>query len=270
MSLASLFKSGIFLDLYFVKNNRANLIAFLLWPYLMLILILGAGFLFGSTQSFRSNVGEDVDPIVFFVSSTLIASASLSVMWDVGGAVLFHRWAGTLPYVLLAPYRTSVILVMAYIPRYILWSFIQLAEFLPPLILRKGIYALIIDLPILSVSLIVGMLPLLGFSAIFASILLVTKEESNILSWLNPIILILSGAFYPSYLFPLWARIISQALPTTHTFELARLTALISAPGVREVILIIGILLGMSFLYNALSYTMIGKAEEKALGSGSI
>jgi ABC-2 type transport system permease protein len=269
MSLASLFKSGVFLDLYFVKNNRANLISFLLWPYLMLILMLGAGLLFGSTQSFRSNVG-DVDPIVFFVSSTLIASASLSVMWDVGGAVLFHRWAGTLPYVLLAPYRTSIILVMAYIPRYILWSFIQLAEFLPPLIIRKGIYALIIDLPILSISLIVGMLPLLGFSAIFASILLITKEESNILSWLNPIILILSGAFYPSYLFPLWAKIISQALPTTHTFELARLSALMSTPGAREVILIIGILLGMSVLYNALSYAMLGKAEERALGSGSI
>jgi hypothetical protein len=43
-----------------------------------------------------------------------------------------------------------------------------------------------------------------------------------------------------------------------------------SAPGAREVILIIGILLGMGVLYNALSYAMLGKAEERALGSGSI
>jgi len=269
MGLASLFKSGIFLDLYFVKNNRANLLAFLLWPYLMLSLVLGAGLLFGSAQSFRTNVGSDVDPVIFFVSSTLIASTSLSVMWDVGGSVLLHRWAGTLPYVLLAPHRTSTILVMSYVPRYIFWSFVQLAEFLPLLFWRKGT-GMLLDAGFMAAAILMGMLPLLGFSAIFASLLLMVKEESNILSWLNPVILILSGAFYPSYLFPLWARVISQLLPTTYTFELARLSALLSTPVLREALTIMGVLLGMAALYNALSYAAMGEAERRALGGGSI
>lgn len=270
MGLVSLFKSGIYLDLYFVKNNRANLITFLLWPYLMLILVLGAGMMFGSAQTFRAKVGSDVDPIIFFVSSTLIASVSLSVMWDVGGSVLLHRWAGTLPYVLLAPYRTSVILVMSYVPRYLLWSFVQLGEFIPILMWRKGILGGFADTLLLSLAIVVGMLPLLGFSAIFASFLLTVKEEANVLSWLNPVILILSGAFYPAYLFPHWVWLISQLLPTTHTFELARLAALMSAPILREVLTIMGLLLGMALFYNAISYALMGKAEGKALGSGSI
>lgn len=269
MSLIPLFKSGIFLDLYFIKNNRANLITFLLWPYLMLLLVLGAGIFLGSAQSFRANMGSDVDPIVFFVSSTLIASASLSVMWDVGGSVLLHRWAGTLPYVLLSPHRTSTILVMSYMPRYVFWSFIQLTEFLPILLWRKGA-GMVLDVGLITLAMLVGMLPLLGFSAIFASFLLIVKEESNVLGWLNPVILILSGAFYPSYLFPLWARLLSQLLPTTHTFELARLSALMSGPIVREALAIIGILLGMTVFYNAISYAAMGSAERKALGSGSI
>lgn len=269
MGLLSLFKSGLFLDLYFVKNNRANLIAFLLWPYLMLLLIVGAGFLFGSTQSFRANLGSEVDPIVFFVASTLIASASLSIMWDVGGSVLLHRWAGTLPYVLVAPYRTSAVLVMSYVPRYVFWSFVQLTEFLPLLLWRRGMGALL-DASIIATAMLIGMLPLLGFSAILASFLLIVKEETNVLSWLNPVMLILSGAFYPSYLFPIWARILSQLLPTTYTFELARLSALMSAPVVREAVTIMGVLLGMAALYNTLAYAMMGRAESKALGSGSI
>lgn len=270
MGLLSLFKSGLYLDLYFVKNSRANMIAFLLWPYLMLVLVLGAGMLFGSAQSFRAKLGSDVDPIAFFVSSTLIASVSISVMWDVGGSVLLHRWSGTLPYVLVAPHRTSVVLVMSYIPRYFFWSFVQLAEFIPILLWRKGFLGGLADSLILSIAIVVGMLPLLGFSAIFASFLLTVKEEANVLSWLNPLILILSGAFYPTYLFPRWAWLLSRLLPTTHTFELARLTALISAPLVREALTLIGLLLGMAMAYNTISYALMGKAERKALGSGSV
>ncbi|MCS7103148.1 MAG: ABC transporter permease, partial [Candidatus Korarchaeum sp.] len=207
--------------------------------------------------------------IMFFVTSTLIASASLSVMWDVGGSVLLHRWVGTLPYVMIAPHRVSKTLVMSYIPRYVFWNFLQLAEFLPLILWRRGL-STVVDVGIIVLAMLVGMLPLLGFSAIFASLLLVIKEESNFLNWLNPIILILSGAFYPTYLFPLWARLLSQLLPTTYTFELARLSAIISTSVVREAVTIIGILLGMTVFYNTLSYLAVGGAERRALRSGSI
>ncbi len=270
MSILNLLKSGVTLDIYFFKNNRAELISFLTWPYILLTLMLGMGFIFGSTQTFKSNVKVNADPIVFFVASTLIAMESMSVMWEVGGAVLTHRWSGTLPYMLLAPYRTSTTLVMSYVPRYLLWSSIHLTEFVPLLIWREGILGGIQDVLIITLAIVIGMLPLLGFSAIFGSYLLTLKEESNILSWLNPIVLILSGAFYPAYLFPAWARILSGLIPTTYTFELARLASLIGAPKLAEITFLIAILLGMSLLYNLASYSALGKAEKKALKKGVV
>ncbi len=270
MGLLSLLKSGVLLDIYFFKNNRAELVSFLTWPYILLILMLGMGFIFGSAQTFKSNVKVNADPVVFFVASTLIAMASMSVMWEVGGAVLTHRWSGTLPYVLLAPYRTSITLVMSYVPRYLLWSSIQLAEFVPLLIWREGILGGVQDTLIMALAIVIGMLPLLGFSAIFGSFLLTLKEESNILSWLNPIILILSGAFYPAYLFPAWARLLSDLIPTTYTFELARLASLVGAPKLAEITFLIAILLGMSLLYNLASYAALGRAERKALRKGAV
>ncbi len=270
MSFLALLKSGVVLDLYFFKNNRAQMFSFLAWPYILLVLMLGIGFIFGSAETFKSNVRMEADPVVFFVASTLVAMASMSVMWEVGGTVLSHRWTGTLPYILLAPYRTSLTLVMSYIPRYLLWSTIQLAEFVPLLIWREGVVGGLQDALIMALAIVVGMLPLLGFSAIFSSLLLTLKEESNILGWLNPIILILSGAFYPAYLFPAWARLLSQLLPTTYTFELARLASLIGAPKLAEMTFLIAILLGMSLLYNMISYTALGKAESKALRKGVV
>ncbi len=270
MGLWTLLKSGLVLDIYFFKNNRAQLVSMFAWPYILLALMLGMGFLFGSAETFKSNVGVEADPVVFFIASTLVAMASMSVMWEVGGTVLYHRWIGTLPYVLIAPYRTSITLVMSYVPRYLLWSFMQLAEFIPVLVWREGLVGGLTDTLVMGLAIVVGMLPLLGFAAIFSAFLLTIKEETNILGWLNPIILILSGAFYPAYLFPAWARLLSMLLPTTYTFELARLSSLLGAPKLAEMTFLIAVLFGMSFLYNALSFTLMGKAESRALRSGAV
>lgn len=270
MGFWTLFKSGILLDLYFFKNNRSQLISMFAWPYIILLLILGMGFLFGSAKSFKSNVGMDADPVVFFVASTLIAMTSISVMWQAGGIILTHRWLGTLSYVLIAPYRTAVIMIMSYIPRYLLWSFLQLAEFVPLLLWREGFAAGLYDSFIISLAIVAGMLPLLGFAVIFGAFLLTIKEESNILSWLNPVILILSGAFYPITLFPRWVRLISMLLPTTYTFQLAQLSSLLGAPKLAEVTFLTAVLLGMALLYNSLSYATMERAERSAMKSGAV
>ena len=87
MGLKTLLKSGVILDLYLYKNNRGAFISMLLWPYLMLSLILGMGILFGSPEAFRENIGLQVDPIIYFVASTLITKVSLDVTRGVRGHV---------------------------------------------------------------------------------------------------------------------------------------------------------------------------------------
>lgn len=270
MGLKTLLKSGILLDLYFFKNNRSASISRLIWPYLTLGLIMGMGILFGNTQSFRQNVQAPVNPLTYFVASTLAAMVSLDVMWGVGGSVLFHRWIGTLPYILLSPNRTSITLVLTYVPRYLLSAGIQLAEFTPLILMVEGVTGGTVKLCIIALALTIGILPLLGFSALFASFLLSIKEETNVLGWLNPLILLFSGAFYPAYLLPRWARLISIVLPSTYTIELARLSAIIGSPVLRRITSLIGVLAAMSVIYNSASGLVIQVGERKAMKEGAI
>ncbi len=270
MPLKTLIKSGILLDLYFFKNNRLAFISMLFWPYLTLALIVGAGRAFGSPESFRQNVGLQVNPLTYFAASTLAAMVSIDVMWGVGGSVLEHRWIGTLPYILLTPSRTSVVLVLTYIPRYLLNAGIQLVEFAPLILLVEGLSKGTLKLVIMLLAVTIGMLPLLGFSALFASFLLTVKEESNVLGWLNPLILLFSGAFYPAYLLPRWAYLVSRMLPSTYTIELARLSTIIGSPGLRRISFLIGILVAMSIFYNSISGFLIKTGERKAMKEGAI
>jgi len=270
VSFKTLVKASFVQTIYFLKNVKAMLITFLLWPYLMLGLILGAGLMFGSTASFRQNIGLNVDPIVFFIASTVVALISISLMWGVAGSVLELRWIGALPYVMLAPHRFSITLVVSYIPNYLLIASLQILEFAPLIILIEGLEIGLLKIAVLFLALIVGMLPLMGFAALFASLLISIKEESNILAWLNPIILLFSGAFYPAYLLPRWAQFISWLLPSTYTIELARLSALIGAPNLSTITFMIGILLGMTVAYNSIASALMGAGERKALREGII
>jgi len=258
------------LEIYFYKNNRAAFLAMFLWPYLMLALILGMGYFFGSPGAFKQNVQMDVDPVIYYVASTLVAMSALDVMWGVGGNIMWYRWSGTLPYILLSPNRTSTTLIFSYIPRYLLGAFIQLAEFMPLIIIIEGFSSGLMKIGVLVLAITVGMIPLLGFSALFASFLITIEEETNVLSWLNPLILLFSGAFYPAYLLPYWARFISQILPTTYTVELARVAAIIGAPKLAPITFFIGILLGIALVYNFLAYLFMGYGEKKAMERGAI
>ncbi len=269
MRVMNLIKAGFYLNISYMRNNRASFIAGLIWPYLLMGFMLGAGMILGNEQNFRANLGAEVNPLLFFVASTFVASVSLNVMWEMGGAILFYRWVGVLPYIFVAPYRPSTILIFEYLPKYLLNSLILLTEFLPLILLTEGIFEGLLDVSVLVFAMTLGMLPLVGFAAILASFLLTTEEESNFMSWLNPLILILSGAYYPAYLFPQWMQIISQVLPTTFTLEIARLIALMNTD-FRHVIFLSGVLLGMAIFYNGLSLPIIERAERKALKEGVI
>ena len=269
MRLVTLLKAGLTLDLYLFKNNRAAFISMLLWPYLVLALILGMGLSFGNPSSFKQKVGMHIDPIVYFVASTFIALSSLDVMWGISGQILFQRWIGTLPYTLIAPYRTSVTLIVTYIPRYLLSTFINILEFTPLILLVNGLYQGSIKIAVLLLAATIGMFPLLGFSALFASFLLAIKEESNVLSWINPIILMFSGAFYPAYLLPYWARLISHILPTTYTIELARTAAWLGSPDLTHITFLVGLLAGITIVYNLTAYLVVGAGEKKAMKEGA-
>lgn len=268
MGIRSLVLSGITLDLYFYRNNRAAFISLMVWPYTVLGVILGAGYIFGSPGAFKRNVGVDMDPLTYFVASTAISTASLNALWYVGGGVLLLRWIGALPYVVLSPHRVSVTLVLSYLPRYFFTTSLLITEFAPLLMFSMGPSSGLHRLAILFLAAIIGMLPLLGFSAVLASFLIGVREERYALNIINPIILLFSGAFYPVYILPAWAQAVSWALPTTYTIELARVAAVLSSPRLSRITFLIAVLAGLSVVYNLLAYFLVGFSERSALRKG--
>lgn len=270
MRMLSVLKSGVLLDIYFFKNNRSTLISLMLWPYLMLGMLLGFGLIFGSTSAFKENIGMDVNPITYFVSSTVVIMACLGLLWDVAGSVLELRWLGALPYVILAPYRISLTLILSYVPRYLLISVIYLLEFTPLIILVEGLADGILKLGVIFTALTLGMLPMIGFAGLLAVLFIMMEEESNVLSWLNPLIMLFSGAFYPAYLLPHWAQTISRILPSTYTIEMARLAALMGSPSMARITFLMGLLIGFAVLYNILAYSLMGAGERRAMQRGAI
>jgi len=264
----ALFRAGLYLNYTFYKNLRLEFLTFIISPYLFWGMILVLGYIFGSSQAFSKKVGAQVDPVMFYTASVVIASSSMNIMYQITGSVIFMRWSGTLSYHILSPYRMSTLFIILHIPRYLLRSTISILSFVPPIIFMEGLYDGITKIAILFLAMIVGMLPLLGFSVILASILLIIREQTNVFNWLSPLILIFSGAYYPAYLLPKWAQFISKILPTTYTLELARTCSIIGSPNINQIVFMIALLLGITCLYNGASFLFVGKAEKIATKHG--
>ncbi len=260
----ALTKAGLYLNYTFYKNLRLQFFTIIIQPYLFWGMILALGYMFGSSQTFSRKVGMNINPVMFYLASVVVSSSSMNIMYQISGSVIYMRWSGILPYHILSPYRMSTLFIILHIPRYLLRSMISIVSFIPPIIFMEGIYNGMFKISILFLAVTVGMLPLLGFSVILASILLMVHEQTNIFTWLRPLILIFSGAYYPAYLLPEWAQLISYILPTTYTIELARTCSIIGAPNLRYMTFLIGLLLGFTGIYNSITYIFVDKSERIA------
>ena len=190
-----IFRAHLFADMCWYKNNKWLLFSYFIWPYLMVALILGFGSLFGSIESYSERLGVS-SPILFLLSSTVVAMSSISIVSSVAEFVIENRWSGTLPYIMLTPAETPIIFIAAGLPDAIISPLITVAAILPAALYLEGISGGIRILTIL-IFIFLGMLPLLGLSALIASLTLIAKEESNIGQIIIPFLLLVSGVYYP-------------------------------------------------------------------------
>ena len=91
------------------------LFSYLVWLYIMVALLLSLGSLFGSIEIYSERIGVS-SPILFLLSSTVVAMSSLSIIFSVMGFVIENRWIGTLPYIMLTPSKTPIIFIAAGLP----------------------------------------------------------------------------------------------------------------------------------------------------------
>lgn len=266
----ALFKSGVYLMICWWKNNKSSFLMMLLWPYLWVGFMYGFGKLFGSVEAFKSNVGINTHPILFYAFCTIVAFSSLTMLGDVASKFIWLRWEGLLEYIMLSPNNILLIaLGDSFIP-YLITNILLGLEVFPMMIYVEGFKVAFFKLLALYGLLVIGLLPLFGLATILASLTLGLKEETNIFAFLNPLILILSGIFYPITVFPRLVQYIAKVLPQTYLFEIARALSRIGMPKVAAMILVLEVLFLLTALYNIISYPITLKAESFAKRRGAI
>lgn len=262
------FKAQLFASICWYRNNKWMVFSSLIWPYLMVGFLMGLGSLSGSIENYAERIGVS-DPLLFLLSSTVIAMSSLLIVFSVTRFALENRWLGTLPYILLSPAKTSVILIASGLPDAIITPTITAASIAPAAVYLEGIAGGLKVLAVLAIVLF-GMIPLVGFSVLMGSMLLFLREESNIAEMIAPLVLLLSGVYYPLEVLPEALRLVGLALPTTYAVELAKLVSMYLMPETRLLLTPVYILTALTFGYNLVASLMVERAETAVKKKGVI
>jgi ABC-2 type transport system permease protein len=242
----------------FYKNNRSMLVFSFLWPYLVTLLLYGVGYLLGSPQVYAQRMGVGSAPL-FILFASVAAMSSLYIIDDIAGYVLYNRWNGTLEYIMLTPAPTALQLLAASIPSTLLSPAILVASIIPAAVYLEGLRGLALTAS-LYLLVIVGMLPLAGLAVLAASLLLLAREESNIVSSLSALMLFVSGLFYPVKILPPVLQAIARLVPVTYVVSAAKLLASIGSGGWKLYTLLYSIAI-LTLAYNGTAILLLPHAE---------
>jgi ABC-2 type transport system permease protein len=258
-SWVDIFRAQLYASIAWMKNNRFLFMSMFIWPYIMVGMVYFLGSIYGRPEVFSQKLGVS-NPAIYLLASSAVAMSSLFILDAVAGFALYNRWLGTLPYILLTPIKTPILFIVAGLPETLLSTIIIILAVMPGAIYFEGAVG---GLKLLLILLIImlGMIPMLGFSSLIASILLIVKEESNILSSITPFVLLVSGIFYPVEVLPRLLQLISRAIPVTYVLEASKIIATYYIPEVRLLFTAIYIIGAMALTYNLFAAVAIGRAE---------
>ncbi len=265
-SLKSLVKAELGVQWWWLKNNRVMLVLSFVWPYMAVLVLLAMGYAYGSIQNMARRLGVD-EPVVYLMAASMVAFAASGIIDNASGVAQWHRWLGTLPYVYAAPHRFPVYLVVSGFAGSLFIATTNLAAMLPGALAVGGLRAGLGLLAVFAVM-IIASLPLVGIAVSAALLSLLAREEGNVLSFLNPLLLLLSGVFYPIDVLPRILQWMSVLAPVRYVVEAARIASTFTGGPVRAVVVASYYLAVMIAVYNLLSLKAVGALESAARRRG--
>jgi len=259
-------KANFYLYIHELKNNRGFAFFMLFWPYLIAFFLFGLGTMLGSIEEYsvRMNIAN---PILYILASSSIMLSSISIVDNVAGELLRHRWIGTLAYIVSSPPRLIIYAIAGPIPSTMFSSFISLTSILPAVLYFEGLLGGL-KLFLILMFIYLAMVPLIGLAVVVGGLSLVVREESNVAGFLTPFILLVSGVFYPQTILPYVLQLIGKAFPLVYVVEATKILATYHYPPLNMLYPLIGILIGMSILYNLFTTPGMFLVEKKVLERG--
>lgn len=249
MSLTSLVAAEIYLRLMWMKHNRLATTLQLLWPYTMVLTVFGLGTAYGSLERFKQSLGIE-DPVLYLFASSIIAFTAVSVIDYTASIATWHRWIGTLPYIATASLKPAAFLMISGVATSLFVALIEVASIIPGVVLVSGAHGALKMLLVFLV-LVLGMMPLIGVAGALAMASLVLREEGHAFSFVNPLLLLVSGVFYPIELLPRILKALSGVVPVSYIVEASKLIAGLTQTPMGELILVIIVIALMAVGYNS-------------------
>lgn len=266
MGLLTLLKAEFTFVYAEVLRRKTILMMFIVYPYLITLFIMLVGTSLGSPQVFIEKVG--IDPVPFFIVSSFVLVSVLGVVDDVLWRPIFDEWMGTLPYVISSPTSRVIHYIAIPIPRLALVILSGSASIFPVLTYYYGIPGLLKAAGVLGLALLSSLL-LTTLAMVIAGLVFTLAGESwRILNIVRPCLLILLGAFYPRYMMPFTAQVISWLVPSSHTVELLQRLLIGLSTEATYVLMLLGVAIALALVYTPLGDRSIKRWERKKLAEG--
>lgn len=214
----------------------------------MMVSIYILGTSYGSIEYYKAVTGVK-DPLIFLAVASAVAFTAVGIIDYTSNSLLWHRWLGTLPYVILSSPRFSIYLLASGTTLTIFSIAINYVSIAPLILLLGGLDSFLRLMAIVAIVFL-GMIPLMGIAVVASLLSIVAREEGNVLGFLNPLLLLLAGVFYPVELLPRLLEWASRAIPVTYVVESAKLVSGFDAPGVKLLYIVLYAFALMSLVYN--------------------
>ncbi len=258
-------KAEFYAYLCWLKNNKLFAFMTLAWPYLMAAFILGLGTALGSLSVFASKVGV-ANPIFYIVLASGVLVSSINIVDYSAWTLLDLKWLGVLPYIMASPPGLKRVAMYGLIIPTMISSAISLTAVAPVAVIVEGPLGLVKVLIVLGLVYL-ATIPLIGIAVIAGSLSLIFKEESFV-SFLSPLMLLVSGVYYPITFLPKILQVISYIVPVTYVVEAAKILSVFGIPPLDKLFWIAGVLVAMSILYNLIAYPGLRSVEKNVRKHG--
>lgn len=220
------------------------------WPYVMVAIVTLLGESYGDMEAYAENIGVE-NPILFLFTASAVALSSLSAVTYTASSIIWARWLGTLEYVTVAsPAMALYVAASGFAGASLTTITVYLS--VAPAILYFGELRDLASIAMLAGLTLLGLATLLAVGIVAGMASVALRLESSVLEFVPPLLVLLSGVFYPVELLPPLLEASSKLVPLYYIVEAAKVFSSVhSAPTAMLVPIYAAAALGL--LYAALS-----------------
>lgn len=260
-------ESGAFLGFLERQGNlyKCYWVWEVVWLFYALVSVLSIGYLasgLGSLGARGAHFDLRAAQLYLLVGSVLWSYLSM-VFFEVGWAIGWERWEGTIEYTFMAPVRrvTHLLGVCVFA---VVYGLARTAVIVVTVQLLFGLDLSHANLAGAALILAASTFPLLGLGILTSILPLLSPEKGEQMTVAaQGFLLLVSGVYYPLSVLPLPLRWAGYLSPMTYTLEGIR-RSLLQGPPTAELLPTVGLLLAMGAVLIPFSLAFFGRMERRA------